>query len=92
MKTTIPKTVRIWGAGQLTIPKEIRMALKLDNQDQMNIFMVGHCVMMTPKKLERPSLARKAGQDMKIKGLTLEDVLKDLRKFRKQYMKETYGG
>ena len=33
MITTVPRPVKLWGRGQLTIPKEVRQALKLGEED-----------------------------------------------------------
>ena len=60
MARTLPKSVKLWGRGQLTIPKEIRQAMKLDDETQLSIFVVGRCMILTPKRLLRSSLVKDA--------------------------------
>ena len=92
MITTLPKSVKVWGRGQLTIPKELRQALRLDQESQLSVFVVGPCLIFTPKRLVGASLAKEVGRSMKTKGLTLEDLLKDLKDERRRYNREQYGG
>lgn len=91
MISTIPKSIKLWGRGQLTIPKEVRQALKLDDETQLSVFVVGRCLVLTPKKLLRASLAKDVERAMKAKRLTLDDLLNDLKAERRRYNKETYG-
>lgn len=91
MVTTIPKAVKLWGRGQLTIPKEVRQALKLDEEDHLSVFVVGRCLVLTPKRLLGPALAKDVEKSMKAKGLGLDDVLATLATERKRYNRETYG-
>lgn len=91
MISTIPQPVKLWGRGQLTIPKGLRRALKLDEEAVLNVFLVGRCIVMTPKKLLRASLAKELQHSMKEQGLTLEDVLKTLKEERRRYNREHYG-
>ena len=91
MITTVPKAVKLWGRGQLTIPKEVREALKLNEDDQLSVFVVGRCMVLTPKRLLGPALAKDVQKAMKAKGLTLDDLLKDLREERRRYNREVHG-
>ena len=91
MMTTVPRSVKLWGRGQLTIPKEVREALKLNEDDQLSVFVVGRCMVLTPKRLLGPALAKDVQKAMKAKGLTLDDLLKDLREERRRYNREVYG-
>lgn len=91
MITTIPKSVKLLGRGQLTIPKEIREALKLEEDDQLSVFVVGSCMVLTPKKLQRAALAKAAEAELKEQGLSLDDVMESLKEERKRYNKENYG-
>jgi bifunctional DNA-binding transcriptional regulator/antitoxin component of YhaV-PrlF toxin-antitoxin module len=92
MIATVPKAVKLWGRGQLTIPKEVRQALKLDQEDHLSVFVVGRCLVLTPKRLLGPALAKEVARSMKAKGLTLEDVLRDLKEERRRYNQERDGG
>ena len=92
MITTAPKAVKLWGRGQLTIPKDVRQAMKLDQEDRLSVFVVGRCLVLTPKRLVGPSLAKEVARSMKAKGLSLEDVLRDLKAERRRYNQEHDGG
>ena len=91
MISTVPKSVKLWGRGQLTIPKEVRQALKLDEENQLSVFVVGRCLVLTPKRLLGPALAKDVEKAMKAKGLSLEDLLRDLKEERQRYNQERYG-
>ena len=92
MITTVPKPVKLWGRGQLTIPKGIRQALKLDPDDQLSVFVVGRCLVLTPKRLLGPALAKDVARSMKANGLSLEDLLQDLKRERRRYNQERHAG
>ena len=91
MITTSPKSIKLWGRGQLTIPKEVREVLKLDDQTQLNMFVVGQCLMLTPKRLMRASLAKDVEKNMKEQSLSLKDLLIDLKAERRRYIQEKYA-
>ncbi len=92
MITTLPKTVKLWGRGQLTIPKAVRQTLRLSDETELTVFVVGSCLILTPKRLLRASLAKEAERSMKAKGLSLDDVLQTLKEQRERYNQERYGG
>jgi bifunctional DNA-binding transcriptional regulator/antitoxin component of YhaV-PrlF toxin-antitoxin module len=87
---TAPKLVRVRSRGQLTIPQDMREALSLDEDTGLNIFRVGKVLIMSPKRLQRASLAKEVERDMKRRGLTLKDLISDLRVQREKYLAETY--
>ncbi len=84
--------VTIRERGQLTIPASLRKELKLEEQATMTIVKVGHILLLTPHTLVGETVARKASQLMKRKGLRLADVLTDLKKQRERYNRERDGG
>ena len=88
--STTSRLVRIRSRGQLTLPQDLREALNLDEESGLNVFRVGKVLLMTPKRLQRASLASEVQREMKREGLTLEDLLKDLKGQRKRYLAETY--
>jgi AbrB family looped-hinge helix DNA binding protein len=88
---TLPRSAKVRIRGQITIPQDIREDLNLDEQTMVNIFRVGKVVLVTPKRLERASLARRVEREMKREGLTLEDLLSDLRSQRKRYVEEAHS-
>jgi len=87
---TAPKLVRVRSRGQLTIPQEMREALRLDESTGLSIFRVGKVLILSPKRLQRASLAKEVEREMKRQGLTLKDLISDLRVQRKKYLAEAY--
>jgi bifunctional DNA-binding transcriptional regulator/antitoxin component of YhaV-PrlF toxin-antitoxin module len=88
---TAPKLVRVRSRGQLTIPQDMREALSLDESTGLNIFRVGKVLIMSPKRLQRASLAKEVEREMKRRGLTLKDLISDLRVQREKYLAEAYS-
>lgn len=68
--------------GQVTIPMNIRESLHLSKDSILSVTKVGDGILLTPK----PSVfeATSAGfiKEAKEKGITLDELLKDLRKIR----------
>jgi bifunctional DNA-binding transcriptional regulator/antitoxin component of YhaV-PrlF toxin-antitoxin module len=91
MITTFPHAVKLWGRGQLTIPKGVRQAMHLDEETQLSVFVVGSCLILTPKRLLRASLAKEVERSMRSSKLSLEDLLKTLKQERQRYSHDTYG-
>jgi AbrB family looped-hinge helix DNA binding protein len=87
---TTPKLVRVRSKGQLTIPQDMREALSLDENTGLNIFRVGKVLIMSPKRLQRASLAKEVEREMKRQGLTLKNLISDLRVQREKYLAEAY--
>ena len=87
---TTPKLVRVRSRGQLTIPQDMREALSLDESKGLNIFRIGKVLILSPKRLQRASLAKEVEKEMKRQGLTLKDLISDLRVQRKKYLAEAY--
>ncbi len=83
--------VKIRERGQLTIPAELRNELGLTENDALNMIKVGDALILTQKRLVGDALSQKMNKAMKKKGLTLDDLLRDLNGQRKRYTKEAYG-
>ena len=88
---TVPRTGRVRGRGQLTLPAEIRKELGLDASGTLTVFRAGEAIILTPKRLVRASFAKEVQKEMKKQGLTLNDLLRDLKRQRTRYIKEVYG-
>ena len=86
---TVPRSARVRIRGQITIPQDFREEMNLDERAVVNIFRVGKVLLMTPKRLQRASLAKQAEREMKRGRLSLEDLLADLRSQRKRYLDES---
>lgn len=84
-------TTKIWGRGQLTIPASLRKELGLKEDSVVNLVKVGDSLLLVPQPLEGDRLANNFSKAMKKKNITLEDLLSDLKKVRKNYVKEHYG-
>jgi bifunctional DNA-binding transcriptional regulator/antitoxin component of YhaV-PrlF toxin-antitoxin module len=89
--TTATRLVRIRPRGQLTIPQDLREALNLDEETGLHVFRIGRVLLMTPKRMQRAALASDVEREMKREGLTLKDLLRDLRDQRNRYLAETYS-
>lgn len=87
---TPPKLVRVRSRGQLTIPQDMREALGLDESTGLNVFRIGKVLILSPKRLQRASLAKEVEREMRRQGLTLKDLISDLRAQRKKYLAEAY--
>ena len=88
---SLPKTIKIWERGQLTIPREIREKTGLNEATMVSIFSVGTSLIITPKKLLRLSLSKEIAESMKQQKITLKQLLSDLKKQRITYNKQKYG-
>ena len=88
---TVPKLVRVRSRGQLTIPQDMREALSLDESTGLNIFRVGKVLILSPKRLQRASLAKEVEREMKRQGLSLKDLISDRRVQREKYLAEAYS-
>ena len=82
---------KLWGRGQLTIPVNLRRELEMDEEEILQITRVGKSLLLTPKKLLGDGLAKKIEREMKREGLSLEDLLTELKQERARYNHEKYG-
>ncbi len=83
--------VKMRERGQLTIPYEYRKELGLAKEDVLNILKIGDVLILVPRQLAGDVISKKIEGAMKKKGLTLQDLLGNLREQRKRYLKETYA-
>lgn len=83
--------VKLRERGQLTIPYEYRKELGLGKEDILNILKIGDVLILVPRQLAGDVISRKIESEMKKKGRTLDNLLKNLREQRKRYSKETYA-
>jgi AbrB family looped-hinge helix DNA binding protein len=73
---------RIREKGQVTIPVDIRQALHLGRDSVLSVVKVGDGVLLTPKFSVFESTSAKFAKAAQEKGITLEGLLKDLKKIR----------
>ena len=68
--------------GQITIPANIRESLHLSRDSVLSIARVGDGILLTPQPSVFESVSAKFSNAAKAKGITLENLLKDLKKTR----------
>jgi len=68
--------------GQITIPANIRESLHLSRDSVLSVTRVGDGILLTPKPSVFESVSEKFLKTAKAKGITLENLLKDLKKIR----------
>ena len=57
----------------------------------LNILKIGDVLVLVPRQLAGDVVSRKIEGSMKKKGLTLDNLLNNLREQRKKYSRETYA-
>lgn len=83
--------VKLRERGQVTIPYEYRKDLGIGKEDVLNVLKIGDVLILVPRQLSGDALSRKIEGAMKKRGLTLDNLLSNLREQRKRYSKETYA-
>lgn len=83
--------VKVRGRGQVTIPLSLRKDLQLDDDATLTVVKAGKVLLMTPRSLQVDRLAKEAQRELKKRGLSVEDVLDDLKRQRARYNKDRYG-
>ena len=68
--------------GQVTIPADIRESLHLSTDSLLSIAKVGDGILLTPQPSVFESVSGKFSKASESKGITLEGLLKDLKKIR----------
>ena len=87
-----PRTAKIRARGQLTIPSVLRDQLNLSRDADVSIIRVGKTLIIGRAPSKRVALARQFEASMKSEGISLDELLADLRAQRKRYLDETYPG
>ena len=70
--------------GQITIPSNIRESLHLTKNAILCVIQVGDAILLTPKISALDSASAKFSDAAKKKGITLDELLKDLKKIRRK--------
>ena len=68
--------------GQVTIPSNIRESLHLSKDSILSVVKVGNGILLTPPPSVVDSFAATFSKAADAKGISLEDLLKDLGKIR----------
>ena len=68
-----------------------RKDLGLGENDTLNMVKIDEMLILTPRKPFGDAVARKVESAMKRKGLTLDDLLGNLKEQRKKYSREAHA-
>lgn len=68
--------------GQITIPASIRESLHLHSDSVLSVTRIGDGILLTPKPSVFEAVSDKFSKSAKDKGLSLDDLLTDLKKMR----------
>ena len=68
----------------MTIPSSIRESLHLSKDTILSVVKIGDGILLTPKPSMVDSFAAKFSKAAEEKGISLEDLLKDLRRIRRK--------
>lgn len=69
--------------GQVTIPADIRESLSLSKDSLLSVAKVGDGILLTPRPSVFETASAKFAKAAGEKGITLDDLLKDLKKIRR---------
>ena len=84
-------TGEIKARGQLTVPKDIRDMLKLEEGQAVTFLAIGDSVIISPKRLDLDEARRQIRRIVKESGLTAAAILSDLEKERESLYRGKYG-
>jgi bifunctional DNA-binding transcriptional regulator/antitoxin component of YhaV-PrlF toxin-antitoxin module len=74
-----PRTLRLRARGQITLPQDLRRDLELEEDSSLSVIKVGKALLLTPAPSRRAALARSFQAAMAEEGLSLRDLLDELR-------------
>ncbi len=74
---------RVREKGQITLPSGIRESLHLSKDSILSVTKVGNGILLTPKPSAVEAFGAKFSKEADAKGISLEELLKDLRKIRR---------
>lgn len=77
-------TIRLREKGQITLPSRIREQLKLSKDAPLSVAKIGDAILIAPQASRFEAAARKFESHAKRGGITLSDLLRDLRKIRQR--------
>ena len=77
--------------GQVTIPLEIRIKLKLKKGDRVVFVETEQGIVIQPAEIVVSAALVEIGKELKGKGVTLEQLLERGREIRAELIEEDYG-
>lgn len=88
-RTTVD--VQLRPRRQITLPKEICDKLGVAPGDKLELSVEDSSVVLTPKKVKALNALREIQEAFQRSGITLEEMLEEDRKIRRELIKERYG-
>jgi len=70
--------IKVWERGQITIPKDLREALEIKENDVLYVEKLGNGLYLRPSESVIDQVQKKMSAMMKKRGLTVDDLIKDL--------------
>jgi len=80
--------VRLRERGQMTVPRQVRERLAVEEGDVVRIVRVGDVYLLTPRLLRVPALADRIADLMEREGVSLSDLLAGLGEERRAIVAE----
>ncbi len=84
-------TIQVRERGVITLPAELRAKYGIENGDMFHLVDMDGVFVLTPMVPMVPELAREIEQIRLEAGLSIEDLLQELREQRERYNQEHYG-
>jgi bifunctional DNA-binding transcriptional regulator/antitoxin component of YhaV-PrlF toxin-antitoxin module len=84
-------TIQVRQRGTLTLPVELRQRYNIQPGDTFRVVDLDGIFVLTPMAPMVPELAREIERARIKAGLSVEDMLQELREQRKRYVAENYG-
>jgi bifunctional DNA-binding transcriptional regulator/antitoxin component of YhaV-PrlF toxin-antitoxin module len=75
--------VRLRERGQMTVPRQVRERLAVDDGDVVRLVRVGDAYLLTPRSQRVPALADRIAELMEREGVSLSDLLAGLAEERR---------
>ncbi|MFQ6134099.1 MAG: AbrB/MazE/SpoVT family DNA-binding domain-containing protein, partial [Armatimonadota bacterium] len=83
--------VKVRPRGQITIPKRLREELQIEQSSVLDAFRVGDAIVLSPRRSRVVEIAQQMAHEFAEAGITLEELLEELDRQRRRYVKEEYG-
>ena len=84
-------TIQVRQRGALTLPVELRQRYNIQPGDTFRVVDLDGIFVLTPMAPMVPELAREIERARIEAGLSVEDMLQELREQRERYVAENYG-
>jgi len=86
----VDATVQVRKRGVVTLPAELRQKYGIEEGDSYRVLDLDGLFVLTPMVPMVPELAREIERARLEAGLSIEDLLENLRQQREQYHRETH--